>query len=248
MKEIIIYISLVFCVMYFFIFGGDQSKHQQPKTQLTQSQIDSILLDEYLKKEDSLDWCGQLEQSHQKFIQETENQKDSIISLNQKCHKKVSTNGENLIKKFETCQLKCYRIEGENTNTIGWGHKIKSTDPKWLRKLSIGQSISQSTADELFRQDMIEVNQNINYMLKTLPHNYVYTQGFIDGLGSLVYNCGMAGVMNTTFWNRLKNCRGDKHIINEDDLQFTLAAVKTTNITMNGHKNRRKEEYLMMLD
>lgn len=252
MKEVIVYISLVFCVCYFVIFGGDNStllNTQQNQNQVyTQAQLDSILLEEYIAKEDSLEQCGQLEEYHQKIIQNNKRQDDSTILLNQKCYKKVSSSGEMLIKKYETCQLKCYRIVGETSNTVGWGHKIKQTDPNWLRELNVGQYISQKTADELFEQDMNEVNQNINYMLNSLPHNYIYTQGFIDGLGSLVYNCGMTGVMNTTFWNRLKNCRGYKHIINDADLQFTLAAVKTTNIIMNGHKNRRKDEYLMMID
>lgn len=231
---------------------GQQASEKDTST-LTQAEQDSVLLSEYIQKQEDLDEKGLLEAYKSSFIKEDSSQalkeKDSIKrpeNKNKKIVYKVSAKGENLIKNFEKCELSCYRINGESFNTIGWGHQIKSSDPKWLRRMTVGERINQKTADELFRKDMEEVNSHINYMLNTLPHDFTYTQGFIDGLGSLVYNCGLSNIMNSTFWQRLKSCRSHRGSINEDDLEYTLAAVKTTYVIMNGHKIRRLEEYKIM--
>lgn len=216
---------------------------------ITSAQKDSIVWAVYEYKQDSLSQIGQ-SQYHKEVETEIEpkmSQKGCKNSNVEKQKYTVSKSGEQFIKNFEGCQLICYRISGENSNTVGWGHKIKTSDPKHLRRLSVGERISQIHADNLFKKDIDEVNFYVNYMLSTLPHNYEYSQGFIDGLGSLVYNCGMSGVMNSEFWNRLQNCRGHNKTINSSDLNFTLAAVKHMNITKKGHIIRRQAEYELML-
>ena len=73
------------------------------------------------------------------------------------------------------------------------------------------------------------------------------SQGFVDGIGSLIYNCGEEGVRNTRFFSRLKKCRYDESgNILKKDLEYALAVVKETNITMSGHKPRRAAEYDIM--
>ena len=75
-------------------------------------------------------------------------------------------------------------------------------------------------------------------------------QDFIDGLGSLIYNCGERGVTLTKFYDRLQKCRYDKNgagNINTNDLRYAIAAVKTDRISAKGHIERRYNEHLMML-
>lgn len=67
---------------------------------------------------------------------------------------KVSNQGKKMIKKFETLQLTSYRIKGETSNTIGWGHKTNSNEPIWLRRKWVGEKITREQADEIFRNDI----------------------------------------------------------------------------------------------
>lgn len=159
----------------------------------------------------------------------------------------ISSKGKNLIKKFETCQLKVYRVPGENFNTVGWGHKITEDDPAWLRRLNVGSKISQAQADKLFAQDVADKLADVNWMLRKLPYKYSHSQGFIDGLTSLVYNCGVGGVMKTSFWKRLNNCRVRNGKMDKNDYAFTISAVKNANVIMRGHIKRRIEEYKIMM-
>ena len=67
---------------------------------------------------------------------------------------------------------------------------------------------------------------------------------------SMVYNCGETGVRNSNFYKRLEKSRYDKHLqnINRNDLSYSIAAVKNDHIYMNGHKPRRYDEHLIMLN
>lgn len=154
---------------------------------------------------------------------------------------RVSPRGEQFIKDSETLSLRSYRIKGESSNTIGWGHKIKSSDPLWLRRKWVGTTISKSDAEKIFRADMDNfINPALNRVMKELENEGVNThllkQGFIDGLASLIYNCGESGVKRTKFYKHLLRNRISK----------AIDSVETTRVIKRGHATRRKAESKLM--
>lgn len=149
----------------------------------------------------------------------------------------MSKTGHNIIKSYETCQLEKYK--DSHGYSIGWGHLIKPGEKY--------EKISQKVADELFIKDIQWVNEAINRLLKPV-NKAKFSQNFIDGLGDLIYNCGEAGVKNTTFYKRLLACRIDKFgNINKNDFNFTVVAVKSAHVYENGHKKRRYACHKLML-
>lgn len=158
---------------------------------------------------------------------------------------RVSVEGKEMIKSFESCSLTAYKLDGEHLYTIGYGHVIRLDE-------NIPHHINKQTADELFNKDIKTIECCVRNMLGELDDRFTYTQGFVDGLASLVYNCGQAGVEKTRFWQRMQSCRYDKTIgnINVNDLKYAIAAVKTANISRlykKGHSRRRNEEHKRML-
>lgn len=154
----------------------------------------------------------------------------------------ISDSGKQFIKDHEKLRLKAYDDPSPTKQSIGWGHQIKK-DEKYTE-------ITKQKANEIFEDDIELVNASINRLLKKANPNFKYTQNFIDGLGSLIYNCGEYGVSTTDFYKRLLKCREDnsEDNINESDLNFTLAAVKTSKVFCKGHKIRRQNEYEMMIN
>lgn len=156
---------------------------------------------------------------------------------------KISKVGRNFIKEHESLSLTAYKLKGESRYTIGYGHVIYEDN--------YPHKISKREAEKLFNKDMDKFESAIQSMLSELDHRFVYSQGFVDGLASLTYNCGPDGVKRTRFWKRMQACRYDKKndCINKDDLQYAIAAVKTANISSiykKGHTNRRAHEHDMM--
>ena len=157
---------------------------------------------------------------------------------------RVSVEGKEMIKSFESCTLTAYMLKGEHLYTIGYGHVIQPNE-------DTPHHINKRKADELFDNDIKIIEGCVRNMLGKLDDRFTYTQGFVDGLASLVYNCGQAGVEKTSFWQRMEACRYDKTInnINVDDLKYAIAAVKTANISRlykKGHTRRRNEEHKIM--
>lgn len=168
---------------------------------------------------------------------------DNDISTDIKIREyKMSVRGHEFIKSFEKCELTAYHIKGEKHNTIGWGHYLQKPSEKNVKK------ISQARADELFREDIAWVDRAVTSMLNDVNPEYIWPQGIVDGLGSLVFNCGERGVRTTEFYRRLQNCRFENGQINKSDIDYTLASVKTTRCTKRGHYKRRAAEYKMMLE
>lgn len=157
----------------------------------------------------------------------------------------ISDDGVKLIKNFESCRLAAYKLKGESKYTIGYGHVIYPGDDTPMK-------ITKAQAEKILKNDLKKYNICLQDMLGELDHRFRYTQSFIDGLGSLVYNCGPDGVKKTIFWKRMKQCRFDKSTnnINTDDLKFAIAAVRTANISSRyrkGHTYRRKVETRVMI-
>ena len=155
----------------------------------------------------------------------------------------LSKEGKDFIKSHETCVLKAYNDPDPKRRSVGWGHQIQPGENL--------EHITQKKADELFEKDIQWVNDAINRLINQNDNRFIYTQGFIDGLGSLIYNCGEKGVTLTEFYNRWQKCRYDKNspnFINQSDLNYTIAAVKTSRISAPGHVQRRFNEHKLMLN
>jgi len=90
----------------------------------------------------------------------------------------VSQAGIDLIKKFEGCRLKAYRLPGEKCFTIGYGHS--GTD------VYESMTISQSEAENLLRNDLVKFE---GYVKKYVT-DIVLTQHRLDALVSYTYNRG----------------------------------------------------------
>ena len=141
------------------------------------------------------------------------------------------------IKKFETCSLTAYPDAGGYS--IGWGHHTSD--------IKANQTITQAKADAWLAADIKDAEMYANLLLKSLPYKFEFSQGFFDGLVSLVYNCGYGNVKNTKFYAALNRCRVKDGKMNESDFNYTVSFVRTTNITAAGHKPRRRAEMNMML-
>ena len=150
----------------------------------------------------------------------------------------ASQNCVDHIKKFETCSLTSYPDAGGYS--IGWGHHTAN--------VKANQKITQATADAYLVSDIRIAEKYANILLKSLPYKFEFSQGFFDGLVSLVYNCGYGGVKNTKFYSALNRCRVKNGKMNESDFTYTVSFVRTTNITAAGHKPRRRAEMNMMLN
>lgn len=155
----------------------------------------------------------------------------------------VSDRGKQFIKSHEDLRLEVYDDPTPQKRSIGWGHQLLPGENF--------KTITKEKAEELFEKDIKKIEASVNRLLKNTNQKFKYTQGFIDGLASLVYNCGEYGVSTTEFYERLLKCRYDGsefNNINEADLNFTLAAVKTSKVFCEGHRIRRINEYNMMIN
>lgn len=150
---------------------------------------------------------------------------------------KISNSGKKFIKDHETCVLTAYW--DSNGYSIGWGHH--GSDVKKNMK------ITKAQANKYFNEDIKEIEAAANRLIKDLPYSYKFSQNFFDGLCSLIYNCGEGGVKKSEFYKRLKNCRIKNKKINQGDLNYSIAGVKTSRISAPGHKSRRYDEHKLML-
>lgn len=151
---------------------------------------------------------------------------------------KISNSGKRFIKDQETCVLTAYW--DSNGYSIGWGHH--GSDVKKNMR------ISKAQANRYFNKDIKEIEAASNRLIDNLPYKYKFSQGFFDGLCSLVYNAGESGVQKSEFYQRLKRCRIKNGKINRNDLNYSIAGVKTSRISAPGHKSRRYDEHKLMLN
>lgn len=138
--------------------------------------------------------------------------------------------------------------------TIGYGHKLTKEERKTWSK---NKRVSQEEAKQIFIEDLRETERYLNKKLAQLPYDkkVEYSQGFIDGMGSLLFNMGYGNMFGAgkkeecEFWDRLNNCRIDRQnkCMNVSDINFSIAAVRNQNITERGHIARRKAEYRIMM-
>lgn len=94
---------------------------------------------------------------------------------------KISDNGLNLVKSFESCKLKAYKcVSTEKYYTIGWGHY--GVDVK------ADMVITQEQADSMLVSDIKKFEKYVNATGLELNQNQ------FDALVSFTYNCGNANL------------------------------------------------------
>lgn len=91
----------------------------------------------------------------------------------------LSNEGLALIKKFEGCRLKAYKVSAADPYyTIGYGH--------YSCDISKNDTITQEQAEELLKKDCDKFVKHVNlYMCK-----YNFNQNQFDALVSFAYNIG----------------------------------------------------------
>lgn len=153
---------------------------------------------------------------------------------------RISKQGREFIQNVEKCSLERYWDNG--AYSIGYGHRM-TPGMKQYKK------ITRRQAEQLLKEDLCIAERTANKILKEL--RWQPSQSFYDGLVSVIYNCGQCGIYKTEFYKRLKNCRQSKGIVNKNDLNFTVAAIKDARIPSgryaNGVKDRRYAEHKLML-
>ena len=90
----------------------------------------------------------------------------------------VSQKGVDLIKKYEGCRLKAYKLAGEKYFTIGYGHSGADVYES--------MTITQSEAEKLLKSDLVKFE---GYVKKYVT-DIVLTQHRLDALVSYTYNRG----------------------------------------------------------
>ena len=92
---------------------------------------------------------------------------------------KTSSNGLNLIKKFEGCKLTAYKaVSTEKYYTIGYGH--------YGADVKAGMAITQTQADAYLVQDVAGAESAVS----AYDGTYHWNQNQFDALVSFTYNCG----------------------------------------------------------
>lgn len=135
----------------------------------------------------------------------------------------TSKNGIELIKKFEGCKLKAYKVHsGEQYYTIGYGH--------FGSDVSATMTITQKQAEDFLRSDLIKFESAVNRL--GLPLN----QNQFDALVSFAYNCGQ-GNLRLLVRNRTLPQIADAMLLYN----------KSGGKVMNGLTKRRKAERELFL-
>ena len=167
---------------------------------------------------------------------------DTVETTKAKKERKIAVSEEGIahIKSYESLSLTPYTVNSSHRQ-IGYGHLIKKNDPLWVKQIVAKYKITNSDAEKIFRYDIDRmVNPALKRMFAELENNGVNTddlsQGFINGLGSLIYNCGEDGVRKTQFYRLLK----------KGHISKAIAKVEKTHVYLRGHYTRRLAEAEMM--
>lgn len=94
----------------------------------------------------------------------------------------TSDKGQSFIQGFEECRLATYLDEAGNP-TIAWGHTSSAGAPH----VSLGMTVTQAQADQIFRVDLRKVEHDVNRLIDSGIH---LTQHQFDALVSFHYNTG----------------------------------------------------------
>ena len=133
----------------------------------------------------------------------------------------ISKNGLDLIKHFESLQLKAYKCSA-NVWTIGYGH---------TKNVKEGDRISQDQANCFLMQDLYSVERAIIRLVKVKLN-----QNQFDALCSLIFNIGISAFNKSTLLAKLNT--GDYVGAAEQFRRWN----KVNNVVMAGLVRRRQAE------
>ena len=133
----------------------------------------------------------------------------------------ISKNGLDLIKHFESLQLKAYKCSA-NVWTIGYGH---------TKNVKEGDRISQDQANCFLMQDLYSVERAIIRLVKVKIN-----QNQFDALCSLIFNIGISAFNKSTLLAKLNT--GDYVGAAEQFRRWN----KVNNVVMAGLVRRRQAE------
>ncbi|WP_294966489.1 lysozyme [uncultured Gilliamella sp.] len=133
----------------------------------------------------------------------------------------ISKNGLDLIKQFESLQLKAYKCSA-NVWTIGYGH---------TKNVKEGDRISQDQANCFLMQDLYSVEWAIVRLVKVKLN-----QNQFDALCSLIFNIGISAFNKSTLLAKLNT--GDYVGAAEQFRRWN----KVNNVVMAGLVRRRQAE------
>ena len=139
---------------------------------------------------------------------------------------KVSSNGINLIKKYEGCRLNAYKCPA-GVWTIGYGH---------TKDVKKGMKITQNKANELLEDDLKRIGNTIIQLVNVSMH-----QNQFDALVSFTFNCGSSALKRSTLLKKLNN-KDYEGAANE-----FIKWNKSNGKVLNGLVKRREEEKALFL-
>ena len=139
----------------------------------------------------------------------------------------ISTQGLNLIKKYESLRLKVYRCPAGKP-TIGYGHLIKPNERY--------TTIMPKQADDLLRKDIKSAEDSVRKLVKVKLN-----QNQFDVLCSFVFNFGERNFKKSTLLKKLNN---NNYIDASNELSRW---VYSNGKKLNGLEKRRNEEKMLFL-
>jgi lysozyme len=138
----------------------------------------------------------------------------------------TSEKGYNLIKKYESLQLKAYKCPA-GIWTIGYGHTGVGVNQ--------GKQITESLANEILISDVSKVEKKINEL------GLNFNQNQFDAIVSLTFNIGFGNLRISTLLSKAKVDVNDKSILFEFS-RWNKGRVNGVLKELPGLTKRRKEE------
>lgn len=150
---------------------------------------------------------------------------------------RTSNEGLNFIREHEKLRLEGYSI-GDGMVTIGWGH----AEPVGASQYAVGQKISETEAEKLFRRDIKKVEDGIRDLFEKWIGQGLdikISQHMWDSMISMAYNMGVNGLRGSDMVQSLK----------QEDYLAAADSILTTNISdkFPGLEVRREAEKEMFL-
>jgi len=151
--------------------------------------------------------------------------------------KKIMSNIESIIKKFEGLLLKAYQDQ-KGIWTIGYGSIYNPDEKRPVRQNDV---ISEETALRWLKKEISEKQKEINKLIK-VPVN----QNQLDSITSLAYNIGTNALKKSTLL-KLLNSGADKNLVANQFLRWNKINVNGKLVESKGLTNRRTLEKNLFL-